>query len=212
MGVPVNPNSWALVHIPLSNISAILQALPLAVTLGAALLLGEKIGWRRITAILVGFFGVLLIIQPGFGDFSIYSILAIVSVFAAAGRDLITRKMPENVPSMFVSFYTAVVITAMGGLMTLLNGWEAVSTTTVAFCLLASLFIIVGYYFIIAGMRVGETGFVTPFRYTVLIWALLVGYVFFDEVPNTLMLIGSAIVVGMGLYAFHRERTLAGQK
>ncbi|MGB0844613.1 MAG: DMT family transporter [Alphaproteobacteria bacterium] len=201
----------ALVHLPLSNISAILQALPLAVTLGAALLLGEKIGWRRITAILVGFFGVLLIIQPGFGDFSFYSILVILSVLAAAGRDLVTRKMPENVPSLFISLYTSIVITCMGAVMTVLHGWESVSWLVLAYIAAASIFIIVGYFFIIAGMRVGETGFVTPFRYTVLIWALLVGYVAFDEVPNTLMLIGSAIVVGMGLYAFHRERTLAKQ-
>ncbi len=93
----------ALAHLPLANTSAIFQALPLAITLGAALIFGEPVGWRRWSAIVAGFIGVLIIVRPGLAGFSQYSLFALVSVAFCALRDLATRQIPAQIPSLFIT-------------------------------------------------------------------------------------------------------------
>ncbi len=197
----------ALAQMPLANVSAILQALPLAVTMGAALFLNEPVGWRRWTAILVGFAGVLIIVRPGFEGFNSYSLLALLCVAFCALRDLVTRRIPEDIPSLAVSFATALFVTVVGGVLVLpYGGWTELTVTSTSMLLGAAILLIVGYQFIIMAMRVGDISFVAPFRYTALIWALLLGLVVFGEVPDAAMLVGAAIVVASGLYTLYRER------
>ena len=197
----------ALFYLPIANISAILQALPLTVTLAAFLFLGESIGWRRGSAIVIGMIGVLLIIRPGAADFNAYSILGIFAVIAVTGRDIVVRKFSPSVSNLYVSFFTSVVITTLGLTLTLTyEGWAPVTIFEITLLGLAGIMIFAGYYCSVAAMRVGDVGFVTPFRYTVMIWAILLGYVVWGDVPDTLMLIGLAIVIGMGMYTFWRER------
>ena len=196
----------ALPLLPFANLSAILQSLPLAVTLGAALFLGEPVGWRRWLAIIVGFIGVLIIIRPGYDGFDFASLLVLLSVVFAAARDLITRGLPSKLPSLLVSGFSALFIGVMGMVITLyLDSWVPMSFHQIMVLILAAFFLFFGYQFIILAMRTGEVGYVVPYRYTSLLWAIVFGYVFFDEVPDALTFLGSAIVVAMGLYALYRE-------
>jgi len=201
----------ALTQMPFANLSAILQALPLAVTIGAALFLGEPVGWRRWLAILVGMFGVLIIIRPGMDGFHSASILVLLSVVFAAARDLVTRRLPSTVPSLLVSGFSAVFIAGLGMVMTLgMGSWQAMNTSQLLTLMGASVFLFFGYQFIVLSMRTGEIAYVVPYRYTSLLWAILVGYLIFDEAPDAYMLLGSAIVVLMGLYTLYREIKLSG--
>lgn len=196
----------ALVQLPFANLAAILQSLPLAITLGAALFLGEPVGWRRWSAILVGMLGVLIIIRPGMNEFHSASFLVLISVAFAAARDLITRRIPSHLPSLLVSGFSAVFIAALGMILTLITGnWLPMNASQLATLLTASCFLFFGYHFVVLSMRIGEIAYVVPYRYTGLLWAILFGYLFFDEVPDAYVLIGSGIVVSMGLYTLYRE-------
>jgi drug/metabolite transporter (DMT)-like permease len=198
----------ALFHMPIANATAILQSMPLAVTLGAALFLGEPVGWRRYLAIGIGFGGVLIIVRPGAEGFSGYSLWAVVAVGFMVLRDLATRRLSKGIPSIFVAFTTAIGITVAGGAVAAFQPWQPVPAATFATLAVAAGFLFVGYLFNVMTMRHGEIGFVAPFRYSILIWAILIGIVVFGEIPDLAMLAGSAIVVGTGVYAFYREQRL----
>jgi drug/metabolite transporter (DMT)-like permease len=196
----------ALGAMPLANTSAILQALPLAVTLGAALFLGEQVGWRRWLAIIAGFAGVLIVIRPGPEGFSLAAIYVIAAVVGAAARDLSTRRIASNVPSLFISVITAIAITVTGGaLIVPMGGWQPMPGEILGRLAGASLLLLVGYQTIVLAMRSGEISFIAPFRYTSLIWAIAIGFLFFGEVPDFWMTVGVAIIVASGLYTFYRE-------
>ena len=198
----------ALFNMPIANATAILQVSPLAVTLGAALILGEAVGWRRYSAIIFGFLGVMLIVRPGSDGFTVYSVYALGAVVFFVMRDLVTRRLPAAVPSLFVTVISSVAVMTMAGAMTAADAWQPVTLIQIAILTLAAVFVLVGYLFGIMTMRVGEIGFISPFRYTILIWAMILGFLVFGDVPDALTLIGSAIVVLTGLYAFYREQKL----
>lgn len=198
----------ALAHMPLANISAVLQMLPLAVTMGAALFFGEKVGWRRWLAICVGVSGVMVIVRPGFDGFSIFSLLALVTVMFSTARDLITRLIPQNIPSMQISSVTAIAITIVGGTIVATGSWTPVSAGDLGLLACAALLLIIGYQCIIMATRQGDISMVAPFRYTALVWALVLGYVVFGDIPDMAMFIGAGAIVLSGLYAFYRERKL----
>jgi len=199
----------ALFNMPIANATAILQVMPLAVTLAAALFLGEAVGWRRYTAIMVGFIGVMLIVRPGSDGFTIYSVYALGAIVFLTLRDLSTRRLATSVPSTYVAFISAAAIMVMSGLLSMTTPWAPISLVQMALLAIAAIFVLVGYLFGIMTMRVGEIGFISPFRYTILIWAILLGIVVFGDIPDLLTIIGSVIVVLTGLYTFYRERLLA---
>jgi drug/metabolite transporter (DMT)-like permease len=196
----------ALTNMAIANATAILSALPLMVTLAAAVLFRDPVGWRRWAAIGVGFVGVMMIVQPGTDGFNEWSLLALLSVVIITARDLLTRAFSPAVPSMSVAVITAGAVGAFGAVVSLFTPWVAMGLYEIALILAASVFIIGGYVFGIMVMRIGEVGFVSPFRYTSLIFALILGFVIFDEFPNTLALCGVAIVMGAGIYTLFRER------
>lgn len=197
----------ALAHLPLANTSAILQALPLAITLGAALLLGEPVGWRRWSAIVVGFIGVLIIVRPGLSGFSQYSLIALVSVGFCALRDLATRQIPAKIPSLFITLLTTLTVTSAGGAIIVpLGGWTPPSVNALALQAFSAVLLLIGYQCVISALRTGEISAVAPFRYSALLWAMLLGYLVFGDVPDAMMVTGAAIIVLSGLYAFYRER------
>lgn len=198
----------ALFNMPLANVTAILQALPLTVTLAAALFFREPVGWRRLLAIFVGFCGVMLIIRPGASDFSFFSVYALIAVGFVTLRDLVTRRLSAETPSLAVSFYSALGVTLAFGLASPVQGWAPVGARDAALIGGASLMIIGGYLFSIMVMRVGEISFVATFRYTSLVWALLLGWAVFDNWPSKLTLLGAAIVIGSGVFMLLRERQL----
>ncbi|MFD2205918.1 DMT family transporter [Kiloniella antarctica] len=196
----------ALFNMPIANVTAILQALPLVITLGAAIFFGETIGWRRYGGIVLGFVGILIIVQPGTDGFSVYSLWALASMFSVAIRDLATRRFSSGLPSLFVAFATMVCVTLVAGLLTPTMEWKPVSLNTVGMLAGAAIFIMVVHITLIQAMRVGEVAFVTPFRYTVMIWAIALGYFIFDETPENTTLIGCSLLILTGIYSFWRER------
>ena len=196
----------ALSHMPLANLSAILQSLPLVVTLAAALVLGEPIGWRRIAAILVGFAGVMIIIRPGAANFDEWSLLGLASVGFVVIRDLSTRAFSQALPSTTGAIWAALVVLVMGLIGVSASGWQPVSLLQGAEIAGAALFLIAGYICAIKVMRVGEIGVVAPFRYTSLLFAIILGWLLFGTLPDQWTLLGGAVVVASGIYMLWRER------
>lgn len=196
----------ALRHMPLANLSAIMQSLPLAVTLGAALFLREPIGWRRLTAIGVGFCGVLLIIRPGTEGFDHWSLFGVAAVLAVVVRDLSTKTLSREVPSVSVAFFASAAVTAISAVLAPIEGFRPLTLAQFGLIAAAGGFVIVGYMFVVMVMRVGEIGFVAPFRYTALIWAILLGWLVFGQFPDNYTLTGSAVVVATGIFTLYRER------
>jgi drug/metabolite transporter (DMT)-like permease len=196
----------AIAHMPLANATAILQALPLIITLGAALIFGEPVGWRRWLAIAIGFIGVLIIVRPGTAGFNEVSLLALVSVAFCTVRDLATRRIPTEIPSLFIALLTTFTVSAGGAaIMYPLGGWTPPSGRTVGLLAVAAVLLLIGYQCIISALRTGEISAVAPFRYTALLWAMLLGYFAFGDRPDSFMLLGAGIIVLSGLYTFYRE-------
>jgi len=199
----------ALSHIPIANITAIMQAVPLTITLAAALVLGEHVGWRRLAAILVGLGGVMLIVRPGASDFTVYSLYGLAAVGLVTVRDLSTRQLAPDTPSFFVTLVTSAAMTVLFGLACLGSEWVTPTPEVLGLSAAAAALLIAGYQFIIMAMRVGEVGAIAPFRYTGLIWALLLGWVAFGEWPSLVTLAGAAIVVASGMFTLLRESRLS---
>lgn len=196
----------ALFHMPIANVSAILQALPLTVTLAAALFLGEPVGWKRFAAIGVGFVGVYLIVRPGGADFTIHSLYAIAAVLCVTVRDLTARQLSSGVPTMTVALATAVIVGVFSAIGSLFVEWQPVTPTHWAWIAAAVVMVLGGYVFSVSAMRVGDIGAVAPFRYASLIVALVTGWFVFGDWPDSLTITGAVIVVATGLFTLWRER------
>lgn len=201
----------ALRQMALADLSAIMQALPLAVTLAAALFFRERLGWRRLSAIGVGFLGVLLILRPGTGAFDTWSAVALLSMLLIVVRDIATRYFSRQVGSGTIAFHAALAVMLSGFVLGVGEDWRMPDLPEAALLLLSAGFLTVGYLTAVATMRVGEISFVAPFRYTSLVWAILLGLALFGEWPDGWTWAGSALVVGAGLYAILRERQLRGR-
>ena len=199
----------ALMVTPLANLTAILQSLPLTITLGAAVFFGEPVGWRRMSAILVGFCGVLLIIRPGVDGFGEGTLYALGAVLAITARDLVTRRMSAEVPSMVVTLMASLTVLFCAIVASTQVTWEPVSVHSLTAVVGAALFIFAGYLCSVMTMRVGDVAFISPFRYTGLLWALLLGWLVFGDWPDTLTLLGAVIVVATGLFTLYRERKIS---
>ena len=197
---------YALIRIPFANTAAILQCLPLAVTLGATLFFGERVGAWRWFAIVIGFAGVVIILRPGLDGFTPPALWLLLTVFCAAGRDLISRSLPKNIPASVVSLSTATFIAITGAIMVGFQGeWVAVSSNAAIRIAAAALLLVGAYQCIVLAMRTGDIGFVAPFRYTSLLWAIALGWLMFDEWPDQLTIAGATLIVAMGLLSLYRE-------
>lgn len=195
----------AIFNMPLAEATAILQTLPLTVTLAGALFLGERVGWRRWLAILVGFVGVLFIVQPGSDGFTVYSLYAVAAVILITGRDMAARQMSHKVPSLLAALAGAMGVMLGGAIGSTAEVWAPMSASAALMLGGAVVAIFAAYFFSVAAMRSGDIGFVAPYRYSALIVALLLGVIVFDEVPGNLTLIGAALITATGLYTLFRE-------
>lgn len=198
----------ALLAMPLANVTALLQMLPLTVTLGGASVFREAVGWRRWTAIAIGFCGMLLIVRPGTEGFTGASVYALCAVLAVTVRDLVTRRMSAAAPSLTVTFVSSVMVTLFAAGWSVGQDWVTLTPRLTGLVLLATTFIIGAYLCSVMVMRVGEVSFVAPFRYTGLVWALILGFVIFGEWPEPLTLLGAAIIVATGVFSLLREARL----
>jgi drug/metabolite transporter (DMT)-like permease len=199
----------AIILTPLSSASAILQATPLAVTLGAALFLGAPVGWRRWSAITVGLVGVLIIVRPGAEGFMPASLFAVAAVIFLAARDLATRSAPVHVPSLIMAFYGFLSVVPAGAVLMLLQGgWVAPAPGILLRLGVTAGVGVAAYYAIVAAMRLGDVAVVTPFRYARILFALILGITVFGETVDRWTLTGAAIVIASGLYTLLREARL----
>lgn len=191
----------------LSTTSAILQATPLVVVAAAAVIFGEKVGWQRWLAVGIGFVGVLIILRPGLDGFSPLSLLAVVGLLGFAGRDLATRAAPKGLSNRQLGVLGFAVLGLAGAI---LLGWSggALMPDLRGLGLLggASVFGILGYHALTGAMRTGEVSVVTPFRYTRLVFAMILAIAIFGERPDAATWVGAALVVASGIYTLTRSR------
>lgn len=199
----------ALFQMPIANTTIIFQAVPLTVTAGAALFLGEAVGWRRWSAIIIGFLGVVIVVRPGLSGFDSAAILVLVSVLFVSVRDLTTRSMPPLVPTLLLTFATALAIAATGGLYGLTEAWIMPQAADLLRLTGAAVSLAVGYAASILAMRLGEMSVTASFRYVAVVFAIALGYLVWGDVPDALMILGSLIIVGSGLYMLYREHRIA---
>ena len=196
----------ALVNMPLAELSAINLVSPLIITAAAVIFFTEEVGWRRWTAIAVGFLGTLLMIKPTAGAFNAWALLGIATAFAGVARDMITRLLDPRVPSIMISFLAAFGSMLIGPVMGLTEVWKPMAWADVGMLAISATFVATGHMLVVIAFRGSvDVAAIAPFRYTLLIWAGLCGYLAFGEVPDRFAIAGSVLIVGSGLYALHRE-------
>ena len=197
----------ALFHIPFAIASAVNLSTPLILTVLAVLILKEDVRWRRWSAVIAGFLGVLLVIQPHPGDLNAWSWLAFAGTMIGCFRDIFVRFLPVGIPTLVVSFSTAVMVAIVSCSWALVEGWQPIDSRELGYIAASSLLLAMGYQFIVIALRSGgEFSVIGAFRYSSILWALAIGYVVWGEVPNTVAMAGIAVIVGSGLYILHRER------
>ena len=190
----------SLFHLPIANATAINMATPLVITLIAVAWLRHRVGPRRWLAIAAGFAGVLLVIQPRAEGFNAFAWLCLFGTVLHALRDLVTLRIPRDVPSIGVTLATAVLVTVLAGALSLVQGWVPLAAPQLALLAAAAVFLAVGYQLIIRATRTGDLSLVAPFRYSGLLVAVALGWLVWGEVPNALAWAGIALVLGAGLY------------
>ena len=195
----------ALMHMQIANLTAVLQAVPLAVTLLSMLFLGERVGWQRMMAVITGFIGVLMIVKPSVTHFETYELLALVIVFGCAIRDLLTRRIPGRIPTFLVAFVNAGFVALGGAAMALSQGLQWPEPWQMGLLAIAACFLSSGYLFMVATLRLGELSGTAPFRYSIMVFAIASGILVFGEFPDWIAMVGMALIVATGLYAARRE-------
>lgn len=204
----------ALVHVALPNVSAVFQATPLAMTAAAAVFLYERVGPTRWITVAVGLVGVTIIVRPGLDGFEPHSILVLISVGFVVVRDIATARLAGRAPTSVVTLATAVAVTTLGVLLQPFEAtlstqavwtWPSVGETVLLATTAAAL--VTGYVFLIEATRLAETAAIAPYRYTLLVWSLIFGWLLFGDVPDRWTLLGAAIVVATGLWGLRLART-----
>ena len=203
----------SLTYVPLVTVTALLQSQPLLLTAAGAVFLGEKVGVRRLAAVLLGFCGVMIIMRPGAEDFSIYSLLTIIALLGMVIRDIGARLAPQTVPTLPMALYGSMVVSCLGLVMMMLSD-DTLLPSGIVWLYVFGMAIAssVGIFFITRAMRLGEVSAISPFRYVKIIFGIGAGILLLDEQVDAAMLVGSTIVTVAGIYAFMRERQIAAQK
>lgn len=193
--------------VELSVQAAITQATPLIVTLGAAVVLKETVGWRRWSAVTFGMLGVIVILQPDASGISAGALIAVCAAFLLAARDVVTRMVPQEAPTEALALYGTSSLVVVGGLLWAFGpDFVAPEPIEWGYLIAASAFGNIAYYAITTAMRTGEVSVLIPFRYTRLLFAMGYGILFFGERPDIWVFVGSAMVIASGLYTIARER------
>lgn len=198
----------ALGMMALADITAILLIAPLMITALSMVIFKEKIGWRRWSAVIVGFCGMLLVVRPGGASVPLLALaLTLASVVGVALRDLTTRRFPADVPSVIIALASIFGTMLIGIVLSFVGaGWRPLTPYLLAIIGSAGLFVIAGNYAIIEAFRDVELSVVSPFRYSVVLWAVLLGILVFGDWPTPMALAGIALIGASGLYTLHRER------
>ena len=198
----------AVMNMPFANVTAILQILPITVTLAAALVFKEKVGIFRISLILIGFLGVMMIINPTANGFNIYAIYALIAVFLITLRDLITRKLSSKVSTLLPTVSASVGVLLFSVFLLINTPFQPLNTQNSLFIFLSAFFIIFGYYTAVLVMRRGEISFISLFRYSAILFALILGLFFFDEKPDITAFLGILLVMLAGIVLMMRNNAV----
>ena len=198
----------AVMNMPFANVTAILQILPMTVTVAAAIVFKEKVGVFRISLIMLGFFGVILIINPAQDGFNKYAGYALISVLSITTRDLLSRKLSVDVPTLIPTVSASLGVLLFSILLITKTAFQPLDLQNSFFILAAAFFIIFGYYTAVLVMRSGEISFISPFRYTAVLFALMLGFVFFDEQPDGIAFLGMTIVIISGIALMIRNNSV----
>ena len=195
-----------LVHLDFANAQTILMITPFAVTVTAAIVLKERVSPLRYLAVVAGFVGVLLVVRPATDGFSAWSLIIVGSAALLLAREFATRSVPAAVPAVAIALVTALGVVALTGVLSLLGGWQRPTGRGVLLLAGACVAVIVGYVFAINSVRTGDLSVTAPFRYTALVWAVLVGRVAFSERMDALGLIGCGVIIAAGIASAQLER------
>jgi drug/metabolite transporter (DMT)-like permease len=194
-----------LTFMPLADAMAITFAGPLIITALAGPLLGEQVGWRRWSAVLVGFGGVVVMLRPGSGTLEWAALLLLLSTLCGGMRDIVTRRISVTESSTSMLLTTNLLLVAVG-LLSIIQGWAMPTLFDAGLILLSGVLIGSGHWLQIEAFRWGQAATVVPFRYTTLLWAMLLGFLIWGDVPDAWMLGGASLVVASGLYILYREQ------
>ena len=195
----------ALFNMNVANANAILQLIPLMVLLGSFIFLRQSPKTYEWIAVLVGCFGAVIIIRPGASDFNFFTVHALVAVFCLSARDLLTVRLNKNIPSNIVAFYSALMLTMVSFLLSEdTHLFEKVDNSL--FIVYTAIFVSIGYTASVSAMRYGDVTFVSPFRYTALIWASVMGFIFFGEIPKFSTLFGGSLIILAGIFIFYKSK------
>ena len=198
----------ALAVMPIADTIAITFAGPLFLTMLATPLLGEPVGWRRWTAVVVGFVGVVVMVRPGTGTLQAVALLPVAAALMGALRDIITRRITSHIAraesSVAILCFTTLVV-ILGGLLTLPFGWRLPSMVDLGLLALSGFLLGAAHYLLIEAFRFAEVGLIAPFKYISIVWAVLLGFLVWGDIPDRWIVIGAGLVIGSGLYIFHRE-------
>lgn len=196
----------ALASLAFADIVGILQLTPMSLTAASAIFLGAAVGWRRWSAVAVGLVGALLVIKPGSSAFNAWAVVAVLSVAAGTLRDLCTRSLDRSISPLVIMMLSqaAVALGALAGVV--FETWVAPAPLQLGEIAVAATCVLLGHLLIIHSLRVGDIAAVAPFRYAGILWAILLGFVIWGELPDALSVLGIALLIGAGLYTFHRER------
>jgi drug/metabolite transporter (DMT)-like permease len=200
---------WALFALPIATATAINMSTPIFITVMAVLWLRESVGWRRWSAVAAGFLGVLLIVRPSPEGLNWWALLAFGATGLHAFRDIYTRRISGEVPSIVITFANALSVGLFGCAMAAIDDWRPMGWREWALLGGASLFLAIGYHLVVMAMRAGEASVIGAFRYSGLVWAVIIGWAVWGHIPDGLTWAGMVLLVGAGLYIVHRERLRA---
>jgi drug/metabolite transporter (DMT)-like permease len=197
---------YALSKMPIANFTAIILIQPFVMTAIGALWLKEQVGWRRWTAVVAGFAGMLLVMKPATADFELVSLVALLAALLSLTRDLLVRRIHAQVPTTVITFSTALFAVPLGLMGAAVQPWEMPDLLSLAAILIAAVFLFVAFILTVLAFRGTDVSAVSPFRYSIIVFAFVFGVVVFGEIPDFVSLIGIGTIVAAGLYMLHRER------
>ena len=197
---------YALSRMPIANFTAIILIQPFIMTAIGAVWFKEQVGWRRWTAVVAGFAGMLLVMKPATADFELVSLVALLAAILSLTRDLLVRRIHAQVPTTVISFSTALFAVPLGLLGATIEPWSVPDGVTLIAIIISAAFLFVAFVLTVLAFRGTDVSAVSPFRYSIIVFAFVFGVIVFGEIPDSISLIGIGIIVTAGLYMLHRER------
>ncbi len=196
-----------LATLPFGDLYVLLNLAPIIITASGAILLKEKVGWRRWSAVLMGFTGVLIVINPTKLEFGFAFVFPLLAAAFITLRDTYTKKFEQRYDSIQVAFVTGFMVTVVFGIYMLFH-FKAIKLDDIFYIFISAILLSFGYIFAVATVKIATISLTSTFRYTVIIWGIVYGYLFFDEIPSHNMIIGCIVVVLSGLFIIHRQKKI----